>query len=140
MKKILTAILCMTLSLSAFAQSANLLSMARSELTKRGLEESEVRTRLMEEGIDVDSIPPSEYASYQGRVMDIINRMQAEKAGLTAVAGPDSLALNLTDSLYKSPKTTVGEAAAEVAAEIAVDEKRGAAANTDEIYGHSLFT
>ena len=59
MKKILTAIACILLSLTALAQSANMLSMARAELSKRGLEENEVRARLMEEGIDVDSIPPT---------------------------------------------------------------------------------
>ena len=80
MKRILMALTCILLSLTALAQSANMLSMARSELAKRGLEEGEVRSRLMEEGIDVDSIPPSEYPAYQTRVMDIINKMQAEKA------------------------------------------------------------
>ena len=141
MKKILTAILCMTLSLSALAQSANMLAMARSELAKRGLEESEVRARLMEEGIDVDSIPPSEYANYQGRVMDIINRMQAEKAGsvegATAVAAE---AVEVVDTPNEFPQTTTGEAAAEQALEVALEENNVSPTAGDDIYGHALFT
>ena len=137
MKKILTAILCMTISLAAFAQSANMLSMARAELAKRGLEETEVRARLMEEGIDVDSIPPTEYANYQGRVMEIINKMQAEKAAVqTAVAAAEVS----TDTPNEFPQTTIGEAAAEAALETALEENNVSKTAGDDIYGHSLFT
>ena len=69
------------ISLAAFAQSADMLSMARAELQKRGLEEMEVRARLLENGINVDTISPAEYPNYQGRVIAILNQMQAEKAG-----------------------------------------------------------
>ena len=50
MKKIVTALACMLLSLTMLAQPANLLALAREELNKRGLEETEVRARLLEEG------------------------------------------------------------------------------------------
>ena len=86
MKKLLSVALCMLLSLTALAQSANLLSMARAELDKRGLSEAEVRTRLLENGIDVDSIPPSEYAYYQDRVLSILSQMEAEKRGTVAAS------------------------------------------------------
>ena len=76
MKRILTAFACALLTVTMFAQSANMLSMARAELSKRGLEENEVRARLLEEGIDVDAIPPTEYAAYQDRVLSILNKMQ----------------------------------------------------------------
>ena len=78
MKKIL-ACLAVLIPVVMFGQSAAMLSMAQAELQKRGLNETEVRTRLMEEGIDVDNIPPTEYANYQDRVMAILNKMQAEK-------------------------------------------------------------
>ena len=156
MKKILTAILCMTISLAAFAQSANMLSMARAELAKRGLEETEVRARLMEEGIDVDSIPPTEYANYQSRVMDIINKMQAEKAAAKAaatqaapsagaaetVSGTDIIATaaSQAETPNEFPQTTLGEAAAEEALETALDENHVSKTAGEDIYGHSLFT
>lgn len=86
MKKILTGIFCIMISLSALAQQGNILSAARLELDKRNLTETEVRERLLEEGIDVDTIPQSQYAQYQTRIMRILNQMQAEKnAGVAKV-------------------------------------------------------
>lgn len=151
MKKILTAIACILLSLTALAQSANMLSMARAELSKRGLEENEVRARLMEEGIDVDSIPPTEYAAYQSRVMDVINKMQAEKAATTAAvtqaapsaaAGTEIIAAAATEAMTPNefPQTTLGEAAAEEALERTLEENNVSPTAGSDIYGHSLFT
>ena len=158
MKKILTVIACMFLSLTLFAQSANMLSMARAELDKRGLDETEVRNRLMSEGIDVDSIPPTEYANYQGRVMDVINKMQAEKAAAKAAAaqiapsasaeivasgsGAELIAAAASeaDTPNQFPQTTLGEAAAEEALEQALEENHVSKTAGNDIYGHSLFT
>jgi len=141
MKKFLTAVMCMLISLSALAQGANMLAMARSELAKRGLEESEVRARLMEEGIDVDNIPPTEYANYQGRVMEILDRMQEEKAATTAAAAtaaPAAAAPAATPNEF--PQTTLGEAAAEQALEVALEQNNVSPTSGDDIYGHALFT
>jgi protein involved in polysaccharide export with SLBB domain len=151
MKRILTALACILLSFTALAQSANMLSLARAELAKRGLEENEVRMRLMEEGIDVDSIPPTEYAAYQGRVMDIINRMQAEKAAATAAvtqaapsaaAGSEIIAAAASEAMTPNefPQTTLGEAAAEEALERTLKENHVSPTAGDDIYGHALFT
>ena len=151
MKKILTVLACMLLSLTAIAQSANMLAMARAELAKRGLEENEVRIRLMEEGIDVDSIPPSEYPAYQTRVMEIINKMEAEKATTTAAvtaaapsapAGTDIIAAAASEAMTPNefPQTTLGEAAAEEALEKALEDNGVSPTEGNDIYGHSLFT
>lgn len=152
MKKILTAVVCALISLSAFAQSANMLAMARTELAKRGLEETEVRARLMEEGIDVDNIPPTEYANYQGRVMEILNRMQAEKQAAaaapaqaaqtaqTAQAATGEQTAAVAETPNEFPQTTAGEAAAEVALEEALEQSNVSTTDGDDIYGHSLFT
>ena len=151
MKKILTAITCILLSLTALAQSASMLSMARAELSKRGLEETEVRARLMEEGIDVDAIPPTEYPAYQSRVMDIINKMQAEKAAANSNASVASAAVSVGDEIIVNtetetitaaelPQTTLGEAAAEQALEQALEENHVSKTAGDNIYGHALFT
>lgn len=142
MKKILTVLTCILLSLTALAQSANMLSMARSELAKRGLEEGEVRARLMEEGIDVDSIPPTEYVAYQSRVMDVINKMQAEKAG-AGVAANANQTENFgpaVTSASELPQTTVDEAVAEnnIGEDLADNNVSPTMGN--DIYGHALFT
>ena len=140
MKKIL-ACLAVLIPVVMFGQSAAMLSMAQAELQKRGLNETEVRTRLLEEGIDVDNIPPTEYANYQDRVLAILNKMQAEKnaADVTPAAAATGGAAVVTTA-EDAPQTTTGEAAAEAALETALEENHVSATAGDDIYGHSLFT
>ena len=87
MKKFFLAItFFVLLPITVLAQTPTMLAMARGELEKRGLEETEVRMRLLQEVIDVDNIPVSEYANYKDRVTAILNKMQAEKAAAKAKA------------------------------------------------------
>ena len=135
MKKVL-AVLFVMLPVVAFAQNATMMAMAQAELQKRGLNETEVRTRLMEEGIDVDNIPPTEYANYQGRVMEILNKMQAEKAAGDTLQSQFGIPASTTTPYV--PTTTDGEAVAEAeAADVAAEPTEEEAM---AIYGHSLFT
>ncbi len=139
MKKITLTFLCVLLSAVAFAQSAALLSMARGELQKRGLDENAVRARLLESGIDVDAISPAEYPAYKDRVLDILNKMQSEKAANES-AGAFPAQMD-TVSVLRDPLTTPGEAAAEAAIqETLAQSEVHPAPKTDEIYGHSLFS
>ena len=169
MKKtfLLTLLFFMLLPIAAMAQSPNIMSMARSELQKRGLEETEVRARLLQEGIDVDNIPPTEYANYQARVTDILNKMQSEKAAKKAaateaspaaptietssneiaVSAPTSEGTELianaasaAETPNDTPQTTRGEEAAEEALESALAENHVSTTAGDDIYGHALFT
>src|SRR5574344_2354493 len=68
------------------AQSPAMLQMASAELQKRGLSEAEVQTRLLEKGIDVNSISPADYPKYQSQVMSVINELEAEKKSASAPA------------------------------------------------------
>ena len=148
MKKIVSVLLCMLLTVVALAQSANLLSMARAELEKRGLNETEVRARLLENGIDVDSIPPSEYANYQGRVTAILNQMQAEKAGNVPASASASAPVTVSEQSQETltvtasevPQTTAGEAAAEKALVDVIQKVEENPESSNDVYGHSLFT
>jgi len=140
MKRFL-AFLAVLLPVVVFAQSASMMAMAQAELAKRGLTETEVRARLLAEGIDVDNIPPTEYANYQDRVLDILNKMQAEKNAADvapAVAATGGVAVVTTTE--DTPQTTTGEAAAEAALETALVENHVSTTAGDNIYGHSLFT
>ncbi|MBR4793382.1 MAG: SLBB domain-containing protein [Bacteroidaceae bacterium] len=137
MKKVL-AVLFVMLPMVAFAQNASMMSMAQGELQKRGLNETEVRTRLMEEGIDVDNIPPTEYANYQGRVMDILNKMQAEKAAADTV-GSAATARNDASTIV-SPVSTASETIGESKTMLAANDAEPETDETTAIYGHSLFT
>ena len=140
MKKVLAVLFAM-LPMLAFAQSASMMAMAQAELQKRGLNETEVRTRLMEEGIDVDNISPTEYANYQDRVMAILNKMQAEKAAAdTNPAAAATGGAETVTAAIDAPQSTNGEAAAEQALETALAENGVSATEGNDIYGHSLFT
>lgn len=151
MKKFFMVLVCALLAVAAAAQSATMMAMARAELEKRGLSEVEVRARLLQNGIDVDSIPPSEYASYQSRVISILNQMQAEKekekAGQVAAAnagGENAVtaasSANDVDASTEIPLTTVGEAAAEKVLEQTLTENNVDTHAGDNIYGHDLFS
>ena len=139
MKKLFA--LFFVLPFPVFAQNASLLAMAQAELQKRGLDETEVQVRLIEEGIDVNNISPADYVSYQGRVLNILDKMQAEKAARVSV--PTVPALNNDDvsttTSYEMSKTTNGEAKAEELIETAVDKKTESDVKSNDIYGHSLF-
>jgi protein involved in polysaccharide export with SLBB domain len=143
MKKFASVLLCVLLSVVAIAQSANLMSLARAELDKRGLTESEVRARLLENGIDVDHISPTEYPNYQDRVLAILDQMQAERAeAVAASTSADSGAIsndNVVITANEIPVTTVGEAAAEKALAEAIEESEKHPERSRDIYGHSLF-
>ena len=130
------------------AQPANIMAMARAELQKRGLNETEVRARLLENGIDVDNIPPQDYPAYQSRVTAILNQMQAEKAGTNAegegeggVAATTVVpATEVAPDETKLAETTAEEAAAEAenVRKAAVDQAKDTPGG--DIYGHALFT
>lgn len=158
-KTLLLVLMFFALPIAMLAQTPNMMAMARAELQKRGLNETEVRARLLENGIDVDNIPPTEYANYQGRVTAILNQMQAEKAdkgkqensgnaasgstvneggsGAIPSAGGET---TVTASSEDIPQTTIGEAAAEAALEKTLTENNVSKTAGDDIYGHALFT
>ena len=136
MKKIVMTLLCTLLCAVAFAQSASLLSLAQAELQKRGLSETEVRVRLLEEGINVDTIQPAEYAQYQTRIIAILDQMQAEKAVSLATAGEN----DAVTSPVEAPVTTTGEAVAEAELKQELRENGVSPTEGNYIYGHSLFT
>lgn len=134
MKKLLLTLFVL-LPLAVYGQSATMMSMAQAELQKRGLNETEVRTRLLSEGIDVDNISPADYAGYQDRVLAILDQMQAEKASKVAPAAAAGAEEAAAVTSGEVAQTTSGEAAAEAA----LQENMGTVA-TGNIYGHSLFT
>ena len=150
MKKILFAFLIsLALPVAVMAQNATMVAMAQAELNKRGLNEGEVRTRLLESGIDIDRISPADYASYQDRVISILDQMQAEKnaqataeapiAG-SASANEPTTAASMVQTASETPQSTVGETAAEAALEQALVENSVSPTAGNDIYGHSLFT
>ena len=142
MKKLFTVLTCVLLALTALAQSASMMSMARSELQKRGLSEAEVRTRLMENGINVDTLSPSDYPAFQDRVLQILDQMEAEKAqpGATTTTPPTTPYDVAPKDASEIVQTTMGEAAAESTLKEALQENNVSTTDGDDIFGHSLFS
>jgi protein involved in polysaccharide export with SLBB domain len=154
MKRFLLSSLMILVSVLAVAQSASMLSMARSELDKRGLTEAEVRARLVQDGIYPEAIPPSDYPRYQGRVMAILDELQAQKAASSSEVANTGVAATVTVggetvpqvevavpvAAADVPQTTMGEAAAEAALEEALEEAHVSPTAGNNIYGHSMFT
>lgn len=157
MRKITIVFLLAAVALTALprpvmAQPANLMAMAQAELQKRGLDEAEVRARLLENGIDVDNIPPQEYPAYQSRVTAILNQMQAEKAGNAAAVGEAAAetggaaiatvvpATEVAPDETKVSATTADEAAAEAEAARKSTVAEATQEPGGDIYGHALFT
>ncbi len=73
----------LTLSLSAqnpTAPAAVVQEQARQEIQRRGLDEAEVRTRLLQRGIDMDKVTPEQLPQLQGTIEQVIKELEAEKA------------------------------------------------------------
>ncbi len=128
-------------------------AQVNAELQKRGLTESEVQARLLQEGINLESIPPAQLPQYQGRVIAILDKMQAEKrqanTGGAASQQPVNISIETTPETTGTvpaainaaevpvePVTTPEEAAAEASQRVVLQE---AAKKKTNIYGHSLF-
>ena len=142
MKKLFTVLTCVLLSLTAMAQSANVMSMARAELQKRGLVEADVRARLLEDGINIDTLSPADYPAYQDRIMRILDQMEAENAQPASgtVAPPTTPYDVAPKDASQIVQTTMGEAAAEAALDKALEENHVSTTAGNDIFGHSLFT
>ncbi|MCK4288552.1 MAG: SLBB domain-containing protein, partial [Bacteroidales bacterium] len=128
--------------------SSAIMSQINAELQKRGLNEAEVRIRLLQEGIDVENIPVEQLPQYQTRVTAILDEMEAEKKAAGSpevisegpvIAMPEIIESGTGISETSEPPTTKEEAIAEAAQRViqavAVEEEGPVA-----IYGHSLFT
>lgn len=139
-----------TITIQAQTVTPAIMAQITAELQKRGLTESEVRVRLLQKGIDLENIPPTELPQYQERVTAVLDELQAEKkAGTqpgpqiivnTAQAPSTSPTETNTSTKREQPEPapTMKEAAAEAAQRViktAAAKDEGTAA----IYGHSLF-
>ena len=118
-----------------------IMTQISAELQKRGLTESEVRVRLLQKGIDLENVPPSELIQYQNRVTAVLDELEAEKkAGISGNQGAVSGTIqnNSAGKYTVTPLTTKQEAEAEANRRIIQPESKTKITST--IYGHSLFS
>jgi protein involved in polysaccharide export with SLBB domain len=83
MKKYIFLLFCVFfLTKTTFAQQVSTsvdTSVINSELRKRGLNEEEVRERLIEKGIDIDNIRPQDLPRVQKQIEEIVAELEKEK-------------------------------------------------------------
>lgn len=139
LSKLTTIAMALLLTLGAAAQSASMLNMARAELQKRGLSEAEVAERLMDKGIDVYSLSPSDYPKYQGEIMATLSEMEAEKKNARSSA--ENAPVAVSDTVVTSAPVAKVTTDAEVEADKINEAVRAVATKSEsDIYGHALFT
>jgi len=139
-KKFPATFFCFFLFFNAVkGQNQALINLAQQEINKRGLTQSEVQIRLNDEGINLNSIAPSEYPKYQKQILSILDKMQKEKEQTKEVPPRTLISPSSQVKVLKVPETTPEEYVAEAKQrELQADSKKNAISNS--IYGHSLFT
>lgn len=158
---VVSFLLCSTPTIQAQTASPAMMQMVSSELQKRGLTEDEARTALLKEGIDVETIPPTELPQYKTRIITVLDKLAKDKkaaSGSQTTGQPININVGATPvtngtialpqaglvgnqqpiATPISPETTPEEAAAEAAQRVIQAETAKNTAGSN-IYGHSLF-
>jgi protein involved in polysaccharide export with SLBB domain len=76
---VFTLFVSVTLIAQNASQNPTIVNAALAELKKRGLDEQEVRKRLLERGIDIDNIPVADLPRVQKQIEEVIAEMEREK-------------------------------------------------------------
>jgi protein involved in polysaccharide export with SLBB domain len=115
------------------ASNPIIMQMVTAELQKRGLTEAEVRARLLQEGINVDTLTPADAPQYQSRIIAILDKMQNEKKGVISTT-------NTTQSLSDSTNNVSVTTEKLEVEQSPVEKPKEIIRSKSDIYGHSVFT
>jgi protein involved in polysaccharide export with SLBB domain len=96
------------------------LQQLRDELKKRGISENELRSRLIQKGVVLENIPPSQITRYRSTILETIAELEVENNTKTEV---------VVEGNVTAPSTQTGDyfALEEISEE------------APDIYGHDLF-
>ena len=144
---------CLCFFPESFAQNVpqNIMTLANAELQKRGLDETEVKERLLKEGIDINTINPAEYAQYQDKVTGILDEMeatkkktktdkqQAEEVKATTPPVKKALVTKNATAAKSSIKKTDKDALVKLSPDSVKTEVTDSVRTSAKIYGHELF-
>ncbi len=122
-----------------------------AELQRRGLTENEVRTRLLQKGIDLENVPTAELPQYQGRVMAVLDELQAEKKtgrnATGALLNQNQLTGSILDtsiiknqSFFQNQSIVTNQDTSPKAKWRKIQSLIAKKDSASAIYGHSLFT
>jgi protein involved in polysaccharide export with SLBB domain len=100
-KQTLFLIFTLFFSLSIVAQNASqnpaIVNAALAELKKRGLDEKDVRKRLLERGIDIDNVPMADLPRVQKQIEEVIAELEREKEQSELRKKSETVASDTTD-------------------------------------------
>jgi protein involved in polysaccharide export with SLBB domain len=161
------AILLLLLGISLFTLQAQqnippqLQQQAREELQRRGIEEDEVRARLLQRGIDIDNVTPEQLPRLQSVLEEVIREIEQEKAAAQPSSQPaappaseqvrEAAGKVIEGAVEEKAKELAGEKAEEIQQAVregATPQEAISEALVDEavedlpptgIYGHHLF-
>lgn len=142
-------LICFFCNISISAQmgaSPLVIQQINAELQKRGLTEAEVKTRLLQKGINIETIPPTELPKYKAEVLTTMDELMAEKKRPNTMASANASINNqqptmslVTPPQLSIPLSTVQESTYEKGLDVS-DRKSLLNNVKDTIYGHSLFS
>ena len=126
-KYLLTVSLLLLFTFRTTAQTnPQLEAQARAAIQAKGLDETEVRKRLLEKGVDIDNVTPEQLPQLQPTIEAVIAEMEAEKTPTVPV---DSVSSTVT------PDSSLDKTKVKVAA----TKKNNLVLPPTEIFGHHLF-
>ncbi len=112
-KQLLFLIFTLFVSFTIIAQNASqnpaIVNAALAELKKRGLDEQEVRKRLLERGIDIDNIPMADLPRVQKQIEEIVVEMAREKELIESRKRNQTASVDTTGVDENAPKSEVSD-------------------------------
>lgn len=135
---LLTTILCALLIETVTGQTGPIPTaqqqMAKSELSSQGVDESTLRSRLLDKGIDIDKMSPEELLGARPQIEATVKEIKAEVAALEVVEEGLDEAKDVKELVEEGASVSEAKAEAEVAADLGAQPK-----TVSNIYGHQIF-
>lgn len=124
------------------SNSSQVESRARQELAKLGVDEKELRTRLLSEGIDLDKLTPQQIIAARPQIEAVVAKMKAEEKVEIDLSEAESEVFSDAKKDVNALKDAVenGSTVDEAQSDIKLD-RNAASSNKDSslIYGHEIF-
>lgn len=134
-KKVCYLLTCWLLALGSMAAQPTAPAQeqqAREQLERRGIDEADLKARLLTEGIDVDNMSPEELLEAQPRIEAVLAAMEAEQGNALAPV------TNVIQKETTANDQVAPQAGADLIADAALDAVQPTLPPSD-IYGHGIF-
>lgn len=131
-KHLLLSVLLLTVTLATAQTNPVLEAQAKAAIKAKGLDETEVRKRLAEKGIDIDNVTPEQLPQLQPTIEAVIAAMEAEKKDTDAIPPENEQETTAQQPATSNPEIQQPETPKP-------ETKNPYNLPPTEIYGHQLF-